>query len=153
METYSEYIDFMLKQLKTVTNGDQDSATQTLIDDLKKLRLYSDIAEIVAHPKNNNIQLTTPFAKAKERDQYLKFREDLKKVIHEFLTMMGEHNNNHHISLNELHELCDLSTLDHIKTYHQSQKVDTFFSQIRGPKLLTPTQLITDAKALQKLKQ
>ncbi len=150
METYSEYIDFMLKQLKTVTNGDQDSATQTLIDDLKKLRLYSDIAEIVAHPKNNNIQLTTPFAKAKERDQYFTFRENLKNAIHQFLALVGEHNQHHHTSLDEL---CDLSKLDHIKTYHGNQKVDTLFSQIRGLKPLTNQLTVADTKALQKLKQ
>lgn len=126
---FSERINFMLEALNAIELDLNQK--QELINDLKRLKKYADTAEIVGHPRNQNIGLTSPSAKKVERESYLKFRDDLKKAIHCFLLLTKEHPHTNQDTLGHLHALCDLKALDSVKTHHEKTVEDTRYNGIR----------------------
>ena len=73
--TYTARIISMQDILKTLDTSDSEVVALTV--ELNKLRKYSDIAHIVAHPKNLDRGLFTDKTPQVERTRFNEFRNDL----------------------------------------------------------------------------
>ena len=109
--TYSERISFMLAVLAKL---DDSAEKKSLLEQLIKLRKYSDVAQIVSNPKNPKMGHSDPgFAEsalkdpslAKEKTQLKEFRNLFSETQQQFVTLCQK--NGYNIEYNAVRDIFD----------------------------------------------